>query len=315
MLKNALVYTLAEPVDITADALEEKLQEHEAQDIRRDQGRALGWTAPAGRGMNQLLHELEGQRLMALMNQERVLPADVVNEEVEERAQALAERQGHPLTKKEKAAIKEEVTLELLKVSHVRKKVTLIWWDVRRSRIVIGATNRKKAEEALDFLRETLGSLKVLPLATKTPPVQAMTNWLNDPGSRPAWLELGEEAILKDSSDDSTYTAKKADLDSDEAARLLSSGRTVTRLGIKAEGYLNAVLMDDLAIKSIRYDDAVREQADQENDDDNPVTRLETDFIILVNALAAVISDLIDALDGLAKAPTVEEKVVAAGAA
>lgn len=312
MLKNALIYTLVEPITINKDDLEDRLRQQESTDIRKDQGRALGWTPPAGRSSDVLVHELEGQRLIAVMHQTRVLPKDVVNEEVEERAQAMAERQGTPITKKEKAALKEEITLEKLKVSHVRKKMTRVWWDTRRGRIIVEATSDKQGEAIMDLLRESLGSLKVVPMATKTLPVKGMTEWLNDPAARPGWLGIGEEAELKDSEDGSSYAAKKADLETEEATSLLSAGRKVTRLGIKSEGYLKGTLTDKWVLKGIKYDDAVLEQADQDADPDNHVARLESDFIILCNALATVISDLVDALGGIAESKTADEKIAEA---
>lgn len=315
MFKNALIYTMVEPVKMSTDDLEAALAEHKAHDIRKDQGRSLGWTAPAGRQHDQLVHELEGQRLLSILHQQRVLPADVVNDELEERIQDIEGRQGTTLSKKKKGDLKEEVLQELLAISHVRRKTTRVWWDVRRDRIIIEATSSKKGEEAINLLRQTLGSLKVVPLSTRMMPTKAMTQWLHDPSARPAWLALGDEAVLKDQSDDSTYTAKKVDLDTEETSSLLDTGRTVTRLGFRSEGYLKGVLTDELVLKSIKYDDAVQEQADQDGSEaENKVGRLEADFIVLGNALAAVISDLIDALDGLAKAPTADEKIARAEA-
>ena len=99
--------------------------------------------------------------------------------------------EGRKVTRKEKTALKEQVTENLLPRAFVRSQKIDLWWDIRGQMIGINASSRTRAEDILDLLRETLGSLKVTPLSSQTLPIRAMTTWLGDAASRPADLQLG----------------------------------------------------------------------------------------------------------------------------
>ncbi len=296
--KHLHLYRLHDAPELDAASLETALGEQAFRPLGGSEARRLGWSAPAGRAGTQLLHELQGQRLMTALRQERILPASVVREEVEERSEAIETREGRKLRRQEKLAIKEEVYEELLPRAFVRSQKVDLWWDSRRQLIAVNASSRNRAEELLDLLRETLGSLKVTPLASQTLPMRAMTTWLGDPGARPADLVLGDQVELKAKGDDGVLRARQVDLDSDEIQQLLESGRQASKLALSIEGRLSFVLHDDLALKSLRFDDALIDEASQADDGDDALVRLETDFILMTQALAENIERLIEWLGG-----------------
>ncbi|MDI5890525.1 recombination-associated protein RdgC [Halomonas rhizosphaerae] len=296
--KHLHLYRLHDAPELDAASLETALGEQAFRPLGGSEARRLGWSAPAGRAGTQLLHELQGQRLMTALRQERILPASVVREEVEERSEAIEISEGRKLRRQEKLAIKEQVYEELLPRAFVRSQKVDLWWDSRRQLIAVNASSRKRAEELLDLLRETLGSLKVTPLASQTLPMRAMTTWLGDPGSRPADLVLGDQVELKAKGDDGVLRARQVDLDSDEIQQLLESGRQASKLALSIEGRLSFVLHDDLAIKALRFDDALIDEASQADDGDDALVRLETDFILMTQALAENIERLIEWLGG-----------------
>lgn len=112
--KHLHLYRLHGSTAIPAADLEAALAEQAARQPGGSEARRLGWCPPAGRAGTALLHELQGQRLMTLLRQERMLPASVVREEVEERASDIEAREGRKLRRQEKQEIKEQVYEELL---------------------------------------------------------------------------------------------------------------------------------------------------------------------------------------------------------
>ena len=296
--KHLHLYRLHDAPTLDAAALEEALAEHAARPLGGQDPRRLGWTAPAGRAGTARLHELQGQRLLSALRQERLLPAAVVREETEERAADIEAREGRKLPRKEKIALKEQVVEELLPRAFVRSQKIDLWWDTRRGLIGINASSRTRAEELLDLLRETLGSLKVTPLASQTLPMRAMTEWLTNPGSRPSDLVLGDQVELKAKGDDGVLRARQVELDSDEIQRLLEGGRQASKMALEVEGRLSFVLHDDLALKSLRFGDALIDEANASDDGDDAIIRLETDFVLMADALGDNIERLIAWLGG-----------------
>ncbi|MBW5802232.1 recombination-associated protein RdgC [Halomonas elongata] len=300
--KNLHLYRLHDvAAEFALGAFEESLACQAFRPLGGSEARRLGWTAPAGRAGTYLCHELQGNRLITALRQERILPPAVVSEEVEERVEALEVAEGRKLRRQEKLTLKEQVYEELLPQAFVRSQRIDLWWDAERQLIGVATSSRKRAEEVLDLLRETLGSLKVTPLATQTLPMRAMTTWLGDPTTRPADLVMGDVVELKAKGDDGAVRGRQVDLDSDEMQQLLEGGRQASKLALGIEGRMTFVLHDDLAIKSIRFDDALIDEASQAGDDGDPLVRLETDFLLMAQALGASIDRLIEWLGGEAQ--------------
>ncbi|MEH6641431.1 recombination-associated protein RdgC [Vreelandella glaciei] len=297
--KNLTLYRLHAAVEVTAEQLAEQMACYAAKPLGNADARRLGWTAPAGRlGGGQLIHEIQGHRLISALRQERLLPASVVKEEVDEQVAEIEASEGRKVTRKEKTALKEQVTENLLPRAFVRSQKIDLWWDTERQLIGVNTSSRARAEDVLDLLRESLGSLKVTPLSTQTLPIRAMTTWLDDTASRPADLQIGDNVELKAKGDDGVVRARQVDLDSDEMQQLLESGRQASKLALSIEGQLSFILHDDLVLKSIRFGDALIEEADLTDDRDDALARLETDFILMAGSLRTNVERLVEWLGG-----------------
>lgn len=297
MFKNSRIYNVIEAPSFSTEELEEAMEGQSAKDLSKAQSKATGWTPPGGRKSDTLVHEVQAQRLMAVMTQQRVLPASVIKDELSERADALETSRGEKVTAKERASLKEEITAELMPRAFVKKTVTLVWWDMRRNRIVVDATSAARAEEILDHLRETLGSLKITPFSTADMPATSMTSWLREPSTRPEWLSMGGDATLKAPGDDTTFAIRSGDMDGEEVETMLNNGSVVSKLTLNCEGQASFELDSELALKKIKLDDRVIEEG-QEVEEEDPIGRLETDFIIMADALSTLYGLLEEALGG-----------------
>ncbi|MCP1362823.1 recombination-associated protein RdgC, partial [Halomonas sp. BBD45] len=292
--KHLHLYRVHDAPTLSDEELIEALDEQAFRPLGSVEAKRMGWSAPAGRGSQQRLHEIQGHRLVSALRQERLLPTSVVKEEMESRAAEREEAEGRPLRRQEKQALKEQIYEEFLPRAFVRTQRIDLWWDTQRQLIGVNASSRKRAEDVLDLLRQTLGSLKVTPLATKATPMRAMTEWLNDPEKRPAALVLGDQVELKAiSGDESVLRGRQIDLDGDEIQTALEAGRQATRLAFTIDESLSLVLTDDFALKTLRFADALIDEASQTDDGDDPVLRLETDFALMTRALSNTIEQLI----------------------
>ncbi|RKR02475.1 recombination associated protein RdgC [Kushneria sinocarnis] len=301
--KHLHLYRLHEDSTWSFDALQDALAAHAFAPVTSHQARAHGWTTPAGRQSEQLLHEVSGHRLLTLMRQERLLPPAVIRETLEERVAEQEAAQGYPPGRREKQALKERIIEELLPQAFTRSSRTDLWWDTRRGLIGINASSARRAEQTLDALRQSLGSLKVAPLAVATPPGRTMTGWLSDPAARPEGLLLGDQIELRSrADDDGVLRARSIDPDGEEIRTALEVGRQVSRLSLALEGQLSLTLQEDLALKSLRFDDAVIDEANDSSDSDNPVMSMETEFVLMAQVLSNAVEQLIRWLGGEAEA-------------
>lgn len=313
MFKTATLFRVHQQPEVAASELEEALSDHVSNPLHSSESKRIGWTQPGGRKSKVLLHEIQGQRLMTATRQERLLPASVVNDEVDERCADIEAKDGQPPGRKARQEIKEQVYEELLPRAFIRSKKIDLWWDTRRELICVNASSRQLAEEVLDLLRQTLGSLKVTPLATQELPIRGMTRWLSEPETRPNWLTLGDQAQFKSQGDDASFTARQADLEGDEVRTMLETGRQATKVAVELDGQASFVLQEDFTFKSIRFADKLIEEASDIDDDGDAIARVEADFVLMAGALAEIIEQMLEALGGEAVA-TNEASSTEAGA-
>lgn len=299
--KHLQLYRLLDEHDWSFDQLLETLETQRFTPVGESQARRTGWTSPAGRQSDQLLHEVRGHRLMTLKRQERLLPATVVRETLEERVEQLTHEQGQPPSRRDRQALKEQIVEELLPRAFTRVTRTDLWWDCERRLIGINAASAKRAEEVLDLLRETLGSLKVVPLAPQTPAGRTMTGWLTDATSRPEGLTLGDQLELRAKGDDGVLRARLIDPDGEEVRVALEVGRQASRLALVIEEQMSLVLQEDMSIRSIRFADAVTQEIDELEYDDDPVLLMETEFALMAHVLGQSTDRLMAWLGGEAQ--------------
>lgn len=121
-----------------------------------------------------------------------------------------------------------------------------------------------------------------------------MTRRLATSAERAEGWALGEFCQLESPcGNDGVIKVSKVDLDSDEIQQHLEGGRICSALSIARTGQLAMQLQDDLALKKIKFDDALLEQADSGDDE---ASRFDADAHILIPALAAVAEELISLL-------------------
>lgn len=305
--KHLHLYRVHDSPSLSSDDFSAALDAQAFRPLSGAQAKHMGWSAPAGRGSEQRLHEIHAHRLISALRQERLLPASVIKEELESRVSEREETEGRPLRRQEKQVLKEQIYEEFLPRAFIRTQRIDLWWDTRGGLIGINASSRKRAEDVLDLLRQTLGSLKVTPLTTKITPSRAMTEWLSDVSKRPAALILGDQVELKATTgDESVLRGRQMDLDGEEIQTALEAGRQATRLAFTIDESLSLVMQDDLALKSLRFADVILDEASQSDDGGDPLLRLETDFALMTQVFSGALEQLIDWLGGEATpaAPT-----------
>ena len=123
--------------------------------------------------------------------------------------------------------------------------------DLERCVIVVDSASRKGAEEVVSQVRGALGSFPALPLNAEVAPRSILTGWLaGEP--LPEGLQLGAECELKEALDGGAVVrCKNQDLQGDEDAKNLESGKQATRLALIFDDHISLVFGDDLVVRKL----------------------------------------------------------------
>jgi recombination associated protein RdgC len=295
--KNLQIYRFSQPFELDATTLGQQLEEQAFLPCGSQDTTRSGWAPPLGRHGSEFVHATNGYLMICLKRQDKLLPAAVINEELEQKALEIESREARQLPRKERRALRDEVYFSLLPRAFVRSSLQFAYISPRDQLLVVDAASAKRAEDLLQSLRDTLGSLSVLPLASKHQPIDVMTRWISS-GQSESGFESGEECELRDNANiNSVIRCKNQDLASTEIVNHLKTGMHVSKLALNWQQRLEFVLDEKLTVKRLRFADMVQEQA-SEIEADDAAARFDVDFSIMALELSAFIAALIDAFGG-----------------
>jgi recombination associated protein RdgC len=295
--KNLQLYRFTKPFEVDAATLGQQLEQHSfvpcgSQDFTRS-----GWVPPLGRHGSELVHATNGYLMICAKRQEKLLPAAVINEALDEKVAQIEEREARSLRGKERRALRDEIGFSLLPRAFVRSSLQYAYISPRDKLLVVDAASAKRAEELLDDLRQALGSLSAIPLASKSLPIDVMTRWV-DSGQPAQGFTLGEECELRDNANvNSIIRCKNQNLAAVEIVNHLKTGMHVSKLALNWQDRLECVLDDKLILRRLRFTDLVQEQADAVEAED-VATQFDVDFSIMSLELSAFFEALLSALGG-----------------
>lgn len=294
--KNVMIYKLTSELSLDSKSLEDLLQETKFTPCTQFDMSKFGWSSPL-KG-SDLLHFSQGNQFLLVSHREdKLLPANVVKAETEQRIAELEEKEARKLKKTEKQAVKDQVVSNLLPRAFSKHQFTAIWLDLDNQLVYVDAASSKRAEDTLALLRKTLGSLPVVPISFTLPPAEVMTNWVAK-GHTPSWLNLLEEAELKSFDTDSVIRCKRQDLETEEIAQHLQAGKFITKLAIEWEAHFSCVLNEDATLSRLKFADEVREK----NDDilkEDVAQRFDADFLLMTEELKTFTAKMIEEFGGL----------------
>lgn len=298
--KNMMVYRLNRDIPLSADDMEKQLEAYTFSPCGSQDMSKTGWVSPMGNRSDALTHVNNGQIVICARKEEKILPSPVVKQALEAKISKLEAEQSRKLKKTEKDSLKDEVLHSLLPRAFSRLSQTFIWIDTVNSLIMVDCASAKKAEDTLALLRKSLGSLPVVPLTLESPIELTLTEWVRS-GDLPAGFALMDEAELKAILEDGgVIRCKKQDLVCDEIANHIEAGKLVTKLALDWQERIQFVLADDGSVKRLKFSDMLREQND-DIDREDFAQRFDADFILMTSELAALTSNLVEALGGEAK--------------
>ncbi len=239
-----------------------------------------------------LVHAVGDCMLVCVGQEDKLLPAAVVNQELAHRVRKIAATQARPVTGRERKRLKAEVLDELLPRAFARPSRLNAYFDRKHGWLVLDTASRKAAENALSTLRHALGSLPAVPLAPRQSARQLMTQWLTR-GQLPAGLALGEECELRDpgSAGGALVRCRHQVLESDEIREHLRNGKQAYQLGLEFDGRLGLVLGEDLVVRKLRFFDVVTEALD-ELQDASAAGELDARFALMTGELERLLGKL-----------------------
>lgn len=291
--KNLIVYRLPADWSVSARELEEKLALRSLMPCGAFDMQSRGWVFSSD--AERYVHTVNGQHLIALGVDQKLLPGSIIRQVATERAKEMAKEQGYPVGRRQMRELKMRVTEELRGRALTRKRITYAWIDPINSWLVVDAAGEARAEELVEILRDTLGSLQVTLLETERSPSSAMTAWLML-GDAPLTFTIDDDLELQ-SGDQSKPTIRyvRHPLDGKEIRTQVSAGMFATRLGLTWKDRVAFVLNEKLHVKRLEFL-LIEKDKPEDGASTNPSEQFDIDFTLMTGELAQLLTDLATAL-------------------
>jgi len=298
---NIQFYRFESPFTMDEKALGEALSSREARPCGQLEPSSEGWAKPLGRDGHTLVHQTNGQFMICLQRQDRLLPSSVVREQLEERVWKAEDERGRALNRREKADVKDQLVQELLPRAFVRTSTSYACILPQAGWLMINAASARKAEDFLAVLLKTIPTLSLVVPAMEESLSEVMRRWMLDEASIPEGFTLEDACkMISQGEHGGTIQCRQEDLAKDEILAHIRTGKSVTELAMNWRERVSFVLCEDLSLKRLRFDTDVLDEA---GDADDGVARFDADFAIMAAELSHLVDDLMTALPRATSAP------------
>jgi recombination associated protein RdgC len=293
VFKNLMVYRLAPEWQPTVAEVDQALAAAPFTECGATQPRSVGWVSPRGEAHGTLIEAIDGQWLLQLMSESKIVPGSVIKRQVEALAARIEQTTGRKPGKKETKELKDQALLDLLPMAFTKRASVKVWIAPAERLLVIDAGSAARADETLTALTQVLPGLKAQLINTAVTPEAAMADWLVS-GEPPAPFTIDRDCELKAADGEKPVVryARHA-LDLPEIREHIAAGKRPTRLALTWNDRVSFTLTESLQLKKIAFLDGVFEGRVADGDEG-----FDANAAIATGELAPMIGELIDALGG-----------------
>ena len=294
MFKNLTVYRVGADSAPDLSAVEEALSRGRFVACGATQPKSMGWVEPRGEAHAPLVESIDGQWVMRLQTEQRVVPGAVVKRRVDEMAREIEQTTGRKPGKKLGKELKEQALLELLPRAFTKQSGTWVWWSPRERLLMLDTGSQARADEVVTLLIKQIDGLSLSLLHTEMSPAVAMAHWLGT-GEAPQGFTVDRECELKaPDAMKSVVRYARHPLDIDEVRQHITAGKVPTRLSLTWRDRCSFTLTESMQLKKVALLDVVFESTGQQAD----AQGFDADVAIATGELIELIPDLVDALGG-----------------
>lgn len=287
--KQASLFQFSRPLKINQSELAEALAPLSFTPCLPSLPSSVGWVSPIDQPHSPLVYGNARYWMLCLQFEEKILPAAVIKQAVEEKAAEIALKEGREVRGKQKQNLKDEVIQTLLPRAFTKKTRIYAYIDVERQRLIINTSTPSKLERVTAFLKRAIPTIEIHSLETKKP-TAVMTQWLKS--DAPESFQIGQVAMLQDPQQQKrVIRCQHQDLFSQSIQTLLKEGCEIAQLGLQWRDQLQFVLCSDFSIKRIQFQEAVLALSKSDYTE-TPQQRFDADFVIMTEILSLMIDDL-----------------------
>ncbi|CAN5305662.1 recombination-associated protein RdgC [soil metagenome] len=289
--KQVQFFQLQTPIPYNASKLTDQLQTFVFTPCLPSFPASYGWVSPVEEEDAPLVHAVNGNMMICLQFEEKILPTTVIRQELLKKIKLLELERGRRVPQKEKYVIKEELIQTLLPKAFTRISRTYAYIDTKNNWLVIDSISTAKVDKILDLLKKSLLAADIKLVTAKLAPT--LTHWLVHE-NYPDVFSIEKSGVLMDPSNEGhVIRCQQQDLSANAIQLIIKEGCEVKQMALAWNELINFVLADDFTLRNIKYQDKVIDQAN-EMEPETLRKQFEVDFLIMAETLSQLLRELYD---------------------
>jgi recombination associated protein RdgC len=267
---------------------------------------SAGWVAPVDEANASLVEQINNRLMICMQVEERILPAAVVRQELQEKVRQLEATRSRKLGKKEKNSLKDEVIMTLLPRSFSKFTRIYAYIDIKNNWLVLGSTNKKKTEQFLSLFKKSVGEPLNSFEINKIPPV--ITQWIKN-RDYPDAFSIEKKGVLQDANQKTRIIrCQQQDLFVNSIHDFIKDGCELKQIALMWRDSIRFVLSDDFTLRSIKFEDELIGQV-KEMEAETRQQKFMADFFMMTETLSSLLQDLLTVFAKTEKISHLEETV------
>lgn len=292
LFKQLQLFQLTDSLKYTPEDLAKKLTPFAFTSCLPTFTSSMGWVSPfIDEELGPLIHGLNGYMLICLQIEEKILPATVIRQELNEKIKEIELRDDRKIRQKEKLSLKDEITMTLLPRAFTKFTRLYAYIDTKNQWLVLGTTSANKTEQFISLFKKSF-SENIHPFKLKkiSP---TMTNWLKTQ-NYPTIFSIEKACTLQDPNHQNRIIrCQEQNLFASGIQSLIKDGCEAKQLALIWQDRLNFTLADDFSIRGIKFQEEILAQVN-EIDIENKQQQFDADFFITTETFSVFLKDLLN---------------------
>ncbi len=288
--KQIQLFQLSSRFKHQASEIHQRLEPFAFQPCLPSMPSSMGWVSPIGEEDAPLTRGLNGCFMITLQIEEKILPASVVNQNLQEKIKQIEAKEARKVRQKEKLSYKDELVHTLLTRAFSRLTCLHAYIDIRHNWLVLNTISPAKTELFISMFQKAFG--ECIEDTNVIKPSALLTHWMKTQET-PVTFSIGKACVLQDPEQQNRVVrCQQQDLFTSGVQTIFKEGFDVIQMELCWHDRIRFNLADDFSLRGVTLaEDDINEMKETY---ETKQERFDADLILMSESYAGMFKDLLE---------------------
>lgn len=250
---------------------------------------SMGWVSPLDEDDAPLTRGMNGCYRITLQIEDKILPASVVAQNLNEKIKQIELNEARKVRQKEKLGFKDDIIQTLLTRAFTKRTSLHAYIDTRNHWLVLNSISPGKTELFISMFQKAFGECFEEPERIK--PSALLTHWLKTQ-EYPQEFSIGKACVLQDPEQQNRIVrCQQQDLFTSGVQTIFKEGFDVIQMELCWQDRLRFVIADDFSLRGVSL--AEEDIKEMKETYESKHERFDADLILMSEMYTGMFHDLL----------------------